>query len=251
MELALGIIECQKKIMELVDRQNKLLTTIVEQYINTAEPVGSKPLVQSGKFDLSSATIRNEMADLEEKGLIYQPHTSAGRIPTENGYRYYLENILLPSNQLNLTELEQKKLNKYIQRISGAQSEVVIKDLAKEVAELVDGAVVVGFSANDVYYTGISNVFRQPEFNQPDMVINMSRIIDHLDSVMTKIFYEIKEPRIFLGLDNPFGRDTGAILSRYQIKDQIGVFGILGPLRMNYRKNWQVINFLNNELNII
>ena len=237
--------------MPLADRQEKLLSTIVEQYIATAEPVGSKPLVESGKFDLSSATIRSEMVELEEQGLLYQPYTSAGRVPTEQGYRYYLENILLPERQINLKEQDQKTLLQYLNKLDVEQLEVVIKNLAKELAEMVEGAVVIGFSPNNVYYTGISNVFRQPEFCQLDTIINMSQVIDHLDGAMVNIFEQIREPRIFLGSDNPFGRDTGAILTKYQVKNQSGVFGILGPLRMNYKKGWQMINFLNSKFNNI
>ena len=92
----------------LDDRKKKILQAIVEEYINTAEPVSSKALI--AKFDLncSSATIRNEMADLEKKGLLDKMHTSSGRVPSAKGYRYYVDHLMKP-RELN-KKIAQKKL---------------------------------------------------------------------------------------------------------------------------------------------
>ncbi len=78
----------------LPTRRQKILSAIVEQYIETGEPVGSKALLSKLDVSVSSATIRNDMAALTKLGLIYQPHTSAGRIPTQAGYRYYVDNLM-------------------------------------------------------------------------------------------------------------------------------------------------------------
>ena len=80
--------------MELQDRKMKILQAIIRNYLETGEPVGSRTISKYTDLKLSSATIRNEMADLEEMGLIMQPHTSAGRIPTDKGYRFYVDNML-------------------------------------------------------------------------------------------------------------------------------------------------------------
>ena len=80
--------------MELQDRKMKILQAIIRNYLETGEPVGSRTISKYTDLKLSSATIRNEMADLEEMGLIMQPHTSAGRIPTDAGYRLYVDNML-------------------------------------------------------------------------------------------------------------------------------------------------------------
>ncbi len=79
--------------MELQDRKMKILQAIIRNYLETGEPVGSRTISKYTDLKLSSATIRNEMADLEEMGLIMQPHTSAGRIPTDAGYRLYVDNM--------------------------------------------------------------------------------------------------------------------------------------------------------------
>ena len=80
--------------MEPAARKKQILSAIVESYIQTGEPVGSKALIQEAGLKVSSATVRNDMADLTERGYIVQPHTSAGRIPTQRGYRYYVDNAL-------------------------------------------------------------------------------------------------------------------------------------------------------------
>ncbi len=91
--------------MELTERKKRILRAIVETYIQTAEPVGSKAVVQASGLEVSTATIRNEMADLTEMGLLEQPHTSAGRIPSAAGYRLYV-NELMGRQQLTLQETE-------------------------------------------------------------------------------------------------------------------------------------------------
>ncbi len=80
--------------MELDDRKTRILNAIIQTYLETGEPVGSRTISRFTDLNLSSATIRNEMSDLEEMGYIVQPHTSAGRIPTDKGYRFYVDNLM-------------------------------------------------------------------------------------------------------------------------------------------------------------
>src|SRR5664280_2914236 len=87
----LGYIETMN---DLTERQRILLTLVVRDYIETAEPVGSKTIVERYKLDMSTATVRNEMATLTEMGYLRQPHTSAGRVPTEEGYRYFVTHVV-------------------------------------------------------------------------------------------------------------------------------------------------------------
>lgn len=97
--------------MEMDERKQRILKAIVQDYIATAEPVGSRTISKKFELGVSPATIRNEMADLEEMGLIEQPHTSAGRIPSDSGYRYYVDTLMDP---LFLNEEEKKKINQEI-----------------------------------------------------------------------------------------------------------------------------------------
>ena len=85
--------------MELDERKIKILDAIIRNYLETGEPVGSRTISKYTDLNLSSATIRNEMADLEELGYILQPHTSAGRIPSDKGYRFYVDHLMEEKNR--------------------------------------------------------------------------------------------------------------------------------------------------------
>ena len=89
----------------LNDRKKEILQAIIEEYIETADPVSSKAIVEKYKIDCSSATVRNEMADLEKSGYLEKTHTSSGRIPSEKGYRYYVDELLKDDN-ISLEEIK-------------------------------------------------------------------------------------------------------------------------------------------------
>ena len=104
--------------MPLDSRKEQLLKLIIETYIDTAEPVGSQFLVSSGKLDVSGATVRNEMRELEDAGYLMHPHTSAGRIPTESGYQYYIKNLV------NKAEPKKAEISEYELNANGHNSSI-------------------------------------------------------------------------------------------------------------------------------
>ncbi|MFA6306326.1 MAG: hypothetical protein WCV70_00715 [Patescibacteria group bacterium] len=223
------------------ERKALILKTIVIEHIKTGAPVGSEVLVDKYKLDISSATVRNEMAELEQSGFIAQPHTSAGRIPTEKAYNLYIEN--LAEKKLGAAEI------KSFSRLLKDKDEISFKQAAKELAKVSGNAVFWAFHRNNLYYTGISNLLSQPEFNETKLIYDISQIIDRVDEIIDNIYNKLEAgPQIFLGADNPFGDFCGTILSKYKFKDDIGLFGILGPMRMDYEKNLALIKFLNNIL---
>jgi heat-inducible transcriptional repressor len=118
--------------MELSERKKKILKAIVEQYVATAEPVGSKAIAADPELSLSSATIRNEMADLTAMGLLEQPHTSAGRIPSPQGYRVYV-NELMNEHRLSLEETQE--INRALKQ-KMSQLDSLLADAGKVVSEL-------------------------------------------------------------------------------------------------------------------
>ena len=120
--------------MELTERKKRILQAIVETYIETAEPVGSKVVAEKARLDVSTATIRNEMADLTELGLLEQPHTSAGRIPSAAGYRLYV-NELMDRHQLTLQETE--RINQAL-NVKMEELDRVISQAGKAVSSFVN-----------------------------------------------------------------------------------------------------------------
>ncbi len=122
--------------MELDERKEKILKAIIQTYLETGEPVGSRTISKYSDLKLSSATIRNEMSDLEEMGYIIQPHTSAGRIPSDKGYRFYVDQIIQEKdNQVNeMQELMIKRVDRV---------ELLLKQMAQILASNTNYATMV------------------------------------------------------------------------------------------------------------
>lgn len=125
--------------MELSDRKQRILQAVIDEYIGTAEPVGSRAISKKNELGLSSATIRNEMADLEEMGYLIQPHTSAGRIPSDVGYRFYV-NSLMHRYQMSVEAVE--KLRQIMaERVN--HLEMIIKKASLIASSLTEYTTVV------------------------------------------------------------------------------------------------------------
>lgn len=217
----------------LDSRKQELLILIVNDYIETAEPVGSSYLVATYHLDISSATVRNDMAALEQEGYITQPHTSAGRVPTEKGFQYYVDRL----HRSETSEKNEQQLRKAVQNVS--EKELAIKAIAKELVELSGEAVIVAFNPYWSYYAGLSNLFRQPEFQDVLLLQTVSVLVDSFDDVIAQVFQDIPEiPKIFLGTENPFGSSMTTIATRFDAhNDHPGFVALIGPIRMNYAKN--------------
>ena len=127
--------------MELSERKHIILKAIIQNYLETGEPVGSRTLSKSTDLNLSSATIRNEMADLEDLGYIFQPHTSAGRIPSDKGYRLYVD-MLMQDKEQELEELKSVMLEKT------DKVEKVLKQAAKVLAVNTNYATMISTPLN-------------------------------------------------------------------------------------------------------
>lgn len=216
--------------MLVTPRQEKILSAIVEQYAEVASPVGSTLL--SKAFDVSSATVRSEMAELERLGYIRQPHTSAGRIPTDMGYRYYVNNLL--DTKKTVGGRGERALS--ARATSGNVPEHTIRNTVDTLVELTHnlGLATIG---DELYMSGLSNLFGQPEFMHPGQVQEVARLLDNLQPWL----YEAapNEPlSVYIGQENPIGRNSGCslIISRFRspFSDR-SYIGVLGPTRQSYR----------------
>lgn len=219
----------------MTERQARILQAIVEQYAEVASPVGSSLL--SKAFDVSSATIRAEMAELEHLGFIHQPHTSAGRVPTDKGYRYYVNEIInveAAGDKEQLAGRASRALSARVQ--SGGQPELTIRNTVDTLVEMTHnlGLATIG---NELYMSGLSNLFGQPEFMHPGQVQEVARLLDNLQPWL----YETapnKPLSVYIGSENPIGRSAGAslIISRFRspFSDR-SYIGVLGPTRQSYR----------------
>jgi heat-inducible transcriptional repressor len=215
----------------MTDRQAKILQAVVEQYAEVASPVGSSLLAKV--FDVSSATIRSEMAALEREGYIAQPHTSAGRIPTDKGYRFYVNNISTADEK----PAERRAERALEARVSsGGHPERTIRNAVDTLVELTHnlGMATIG---PQLYMSGLSNLFGQPEFMHPGQVQEVARLLDNLEPWLNEA--APNEPlSVYIGRENPIGRSAGAslIISRFRspFSDK-SYIGVLGPTRQSYR----------------
>lgn len=219
-------------------RQQQLLKLVIESYIKTAEPVGSKFLADLGELDVSGATIRNELSELEIQGFLTHPHTSAGRIPTELGYKYYVEHLAGDPEVASVYEENAQKI------IAGDfEQELTLKELAKLSAAYSQNAIIIAFGKDKIYYTGISYLFAQPEFQNVNQTIRVSSIFDHCEEHVPGLFEKVSEAesRILIGSENPLGAFCSTVLVK--INDDVLV-ALLGPIRMDYTKNIGIINYI-------
>ena len=271
--------------IHLTDRQQCILFAIIEEYAEMAAPVGSVTLAKL--FDVSSATIRSEMSRLEELGLIASPHTSAGRIPTDAGYRFYVNNLVERENlssanssdsgtdfnapsQEDYSEEESSSeylddsvslyLDSSYRRISPsralssgqqdrnrglhalevrinsqAQAEYAIRTAVDMLVELT-GNLGLATIGNQLYLSGISKLFSQPEFTDYQRIQNVSKLLDNLEPWLREA--RPGQPlNIFIGRENPIGKnsDVSLIISKFRSPySDSSYIGILGPTRQNY-----------------
>jgi len=226
-------------------RQKQLLYAIVEQYAEVASPVGSSLLAKV--FGVSSATIRAEMVELEREGYIMQPHTSAGRIPTDKGYRFYV-NDFAEGNNKKLTEgRAERALTARVQH--AGLPERTIRNAVDTLVELTHnlGMATIG---QQLYMSGLSNLFGQPEFMQKGQVQQVAQLLDNLEPWLREA--APNEPlSVYIGRENPIGRTAGCslIISRFRspFSDR-SYIGVLGPTRQSYRDVMTLVRHAGEEL---
>lgn len=227
------------------DRQKQLLSAIVELYTKTAIPVGSQALLEHYDFGVSSATLRNDMAALEEEGYLYQPHVSAGRIPTDQGYRIYVEEMM---GDTDLSREDQRRLQKELLTLKAKHMRLG-RSTAKLLSSLSGNLAVSGIVDKDEFYDfGMRELIDNPEFQEMDELCQLVETLDSLDEKVDGIMLKLKdgETRIFIGNENPIAgiKNCSMIVAPYQTDEGRGMLAIIGPKRMDYAKNKSLIEYM-------
>jgi heat-inducible transcriptional repressor len=224
----------------MTQRQLAILTAIIEQYAEIAAPVGSITLAKL--FGVSSATIRSEMVRLEESGLIMQPHTSAGRIPTDKGYRVYVNGITdaeladTPKPDRGARALE-AHINSQTSRADRA-----IRGAVDSLVELTHnlGLATIG---DELYMNGIGNLFSHPEFLGTSHTQAVATLLDNLEPWLREA--APNQPlSVYIGSENPIGKSSGAslIISRFRSPySDNSYIGVLGPTRQDYARVMRLV----------
>lgn len=234
--------------MSLTKRQEDILFAIIEEYAELATPVGSVTLAKL--FNVSSATIRAEMARLEDFGFIAQPHTSAGRVPTDAGYRHYVNTISeRPDDIERLSQITPKptpdseKPLERSQRVlevrinSQTRADFAIRGAVDSLVELT-GNLGLATIGDQLYISGIARLFTQPEFLDTNRVQAVAKLLDNLEPWLREA--APGQPlNIFIGQENPIGKTSqvSLIISRFRSPySDRSYIGVLGPTRQNYAK---------------
>lgn len=230
--------------MTLSKRQEGILFAIIEEYAEMAAPVGSVTLAKL--FNVSSATIRAEMARLEDFGYIAQPHTSAGRVPTDAGYRYYVnvisEHPEAAENLSHFATSDEKLLDRgnrvlEVRINSQTRADFAIRGAVDSLVELT-GNLGLATIGDQLYMSGIARLFTQPEFLDTQRVQAVAKLLDNLEPWLREAAPG-RPLNIFIGQENPIGKTSqvSLIISRFRspFSDR-SYIGVLGPTRQNYAK---------------
>jgi len=244
-------------MMIVTERQKEILNRIVADYIDLAQPVSSEFLEEKHHFGICPATIRIEMQKLTDTGFLYQPHTSAGRVPTDKGYRFFVDNLFARQNfvKQNLGGFEkgfpkEKTLLKVEDLIEREMGDGVrfLQSLTKNLASFSSNSLALGYLFDeDLFWKeGWEDVLGEPEFKETKVITDFADVIKHFEKEIEdiKINSGIK---VYIGKENPFSKvkDFSIIISKCHFpNDGKGVLAIAGPKRMAYDKNINSLNSL-------
>ena len=253
------------------ERRDRIFDVIVRSYIDTAEPVGSRTISRHSDLGLSPASIRNVMADLEEAGFLQQPHTSAGRVPTDRGYRYWVDRLM------EREEMDEKEREWVRQELSKARTLSGLTDrVSKVVTELTENAAMVYFKNlrrasvlnhileelvtvqrlmdffeedAELFIDGASRIFEQPEFQDLKKMRVLLHAFDVKYDFIQILIKDLDEEgvQVHIGRENTIQdlEDVSVVAKDcYLAHTPIGSVAVVGPMRMKYPKIVAVVEFV-------
>jgi len=229
-------------------RRKMILNSAISRYIRSAVPVASEDMAE--EFDLSSATIRNIFSELDESGYLKHPYTSGGRVPTDRGYRYYVDFLI---NQIELLDEEKesilKECKKKIRRLDDA-----LENTSEVISEITHYAGIVSFLEwqDKMFYKGISRILDQPEFRDIDKIRLLVRLVEDKSRLLDIVNRDFSDKvKIYIGgeIGLPEMENCSLIVTSYRINDRpSGRLAVLGPMRMEYDHIIPVMRYISDVL---
>jgi len=220
---------------DLSERQEKILKTLIEEYIETADPVGSEALERKYELGVSPATIRNEMAVLTKDGFLKQPHTSAGRVPTKEAFKFYVGH-LMKEKELSVTDEVAAK-----EKVWDARFDLdrLMKQTVKALAEKTQSLAVAATEGGDIYHAGYANILQLPEFYDIDITRTILSLLDEAKTMQNLFGKCFGEGPVHLLLGDELGYDfldpCGMIFARFKVgSKKSGALGVIGANRFDY-----------------
>jgi len=236
--------------MELTERELKILQTIITDFISNAEPVGSRTLSKLLDMDISPATIRNEMSDLEDMGYLYHPHTSSGRVPSDKAYRLYVNSLM---EKYELAQAEKQRIKREL-RAHMEELELTVRhasELLSEITNLTSFATVGDMRDMNLFLRGMTRIFAHPEYNSIDRARSFLEMVDNRDTLASELAAREEGLTIRIGNENSerIIPGTSIITATYRVDGyKVGALGVIGPTRMRYSEITGVIEYMAKNL---
>lgn len=225
----------------LKERQKNILEAIVREYIRTAKPIASADISGELDVEVSPATVRSEMLKLDELGYLEQPHTSAGRVPTDQGYRFFVDYAIDPAI---LDRFERAAIHELFTHDT---REDFTKACSRTVSRLARAFIAIGVDDDVRTDRGFTEILDEPEFQDIRHIKQFGRLIDLLDDDMQP-FVEDETEKILIGGENPIkeAQDYTMMITHWSHpKGFNGFLTLVGPRRMDYQKNISLIRYIN------
>ncbi len=256
---------------EANQRNDLILDLLIKSYIESAEPVGSGTISRRSDLGLSSASIRNVMADLEERGFLKQPHTSAGRVPTDQGYRYWVDSLMEPEklsvaerdliqrelDKVRTIEALAERICKLISELTGNAVVVYLKSLKRVsflnylLDELVEARKLADFLEDEpeLFIDGAALIFEQPEFQDVSKMRMLLRMFDEKISFLDALLGQPEDDavHVHIGHENKMNSmgDVSLVAKDCHLGPiAIGGVAVVGPTRMRYSKVVAVVDYV-------
>ncbi len=231
----------------LTARQTQILKALIDEYIETAEPVGSEALEKKYGFGVSPATIRNEMAQLKDLDYLRQPHTSAGRVPTPDAMKFYIDQ-LMEEKHMSLTDEVKAKEEVWDVR---DDLDGLVREATHALAQRTNALAVAITDEGKVWHSGYANILMNPEFADLELTTSLFSLIEEANKVQ-KIFLETMTGgapvEIVFGEDLDFLNLSVVSFcgSRFRLRDHEGAIGVVGPARLKYPTIVPILRYFSN-----
>lgn len=215
-------------------RRKSVLNAAINRYIKSALPVASDEIAE--EFDLSPATIRNIFSELDQSGYLKHPYTSGGRVPTDKGYRYYVDFLI---QQMELMDEEKQRIFRDCKR-KMRRLDDALENTSEVISEITHYAGIVSFLEwqDKIFYKGISRILDQPEFKDADKIRLLVRLIEDKKRLLDIINRDFSgKVKVYIGseLGFPEMESCSLVVSGFKLKNQpSGRLAVLGPVRMEY-----------------
>ncbi len=220
---------------DLTARQVEILKTLIEEYIETAEPVGSETLEKKHNLSASPATIRNEMVRLTKLGYLKKPHVSAGRVPTAVGMKFYVKQLM---KEKELSTAEEVSLKEKVWDLREKERQF-LKEITRALADRTKALAVVATNEGDLFVSGYANILDMPEFFDIDLTKNLLSVIDEAGYLEGLCSGQVDDEDIHILLGEDLGPKLsgpyGFVYTKFHTPLNVtGEIGVLGPARLNY-----------------